>query len=48
VTPQGGAPQSYDGGPELITKVYALFGVTWSRSSDLPPGIERTGASGTR
>ena len=48
VTPQGGAPQYYAGGSALITKVYALFGIIWSRTNDLPPGTERTAASGTR
>jgi hypothetical protein len=48
VTPQGGAPQHYTGGAELVTKVYALFGLTWSRTADLPPGTERTGASAPR
>jgi hypothetical protein len=47
ITPQGGSPQDYSGGSELITKVYALFGIIWSRTGDLPPGTERTGASGT-
>ena len=48
ITPQAGAPQSYSGGSALVTKVYALFGIIWSRTGDLPPGTERTGASGTR
>jgi hypothetical protein len=48
VTPQGGAAQSYDGGGDLVTKVYALFGITWSRTTGLPPGTERTAASGPR
>jgi hypothetical protein len=48
VTPQGGSPQYYDGAGDLIPKVYSLFGITWSRSSGLPQGIERTGASGSR
>lgn len=48
ITPQGGSAQYYDGAGDLIPKVYALFGITWSRSTGLPPGIERTGASGTR
>lgn len=47
ITPQGGKPQHYSGGTGLITKVYALFGITWTRTGVLPPGIERTGASGT-
>jgi hypothetical protein len=47
LTPQGGAPQVYSGASDLITKVYALFGITWSRTGALPPGIERTGAAGT-
>lgn len=42
----GAAVQTYAGGPDLVTRVYALFGVTWSRTGDLPPGTERTGASG--
>ncbi|MEY9857696.1 hypothetical protein ABH935_003304 [Catenulispora sp. GAS73] len=48
ITPQGGAPEYYDGAADLIPKVYTLFGVTWSRSTGLPPGIARTGAAGTR
>lgn len=48
LTPQGGAPQHYAGAGDLITKVYALFGITWSRTGGLPPSIERTEASGTR
>jgi hypothetical protein len=47
VTPQGGPRQVYAGGGDLVTKVYALYGVIWSRTGDLPQGIERTGASGT-
>ncbi|WP_370364971.1 hypothetical protein [Catenulispora sp. GP43] len=47
ITPQGGAPQFYTGGPDLIAKVYALFGITWTRTGALPQGIERTLASGT-
>ena len=47
ITPQGGTPQYYSGGSTLVTKVYALFGITWSRTGDLPPRTERTGASGT-
>lgn len=31
VTPHTGSAQHYAGGNELITEVYALFGVTWSR-----------------
>jgi hypothetical protein len=46
VTPSSGPAQTYAGGPDLITKVYALFGITWSRTGVLPQGIERTGASG--
>lgn len=45
ITPQGGSPQYYDGAADLIPKVYTLFGVTWNRSADLRPGIERTGAA---
>lgn len=48
ITPQGGSPQYYSGASDLIPKVYALFGVTWSRTTGLPPGTGRTGASGTR
>jgi hypothetical protein len=48
VTPAGAAPQTYTGGPELRTKVYAALGLTWSRTADLPPGTERTGASAPR
>lgn len=47
VTPRNGAPETFDGG-DLVPRVYALFGVTWSRSSDLPPRVERTEASGPR
>jgi hypothetical protein len=48
VTPAGGAPQSYSGGSDLVTKVYALMGLTWSRTTDLPPGTERTAAYAPR
>ncbi|WP_194923221.1 hypothetical protein [Catenulispora pinisilvae] len=47
VTPQGGAPENFSGG-DLVPQIYALFGVTWSRSSDLPAGTGTTGAFGTR
>ena len=48
ITPQGGSPKPYAGGNDLVRKVYALFGGTWSRTGDLPPGTERTEASGLR
>jgi hypothetical protein len=47
ITPRGGTPQYYSGGTTLVTKVYSLFGITWSRTGGLPQGIERTEASGT-
>ncbi|MEZ0106241.1 hypothetical protein ABH920_000222 [Catenulispora sp. EB89] len=48
IAPQGGIRQYYDGAADLIPRIYSLFGVTWSRSTSLPPGIERPGAFGTR
>ena len=48
ISPQGRPAQYYDGAGDLIPKVYALFGITWSRSTGLPPEIEKTGAAGSR
>lgn len=48
IAAQGSIRQYYDGAADLIPKLYSLFGVTWSRSTDLPPGIERTEVAGTR
>lgn len=47
VTAQDGAKHTYAGG-DLIRNVYALFGITWSQTTDLRPDTERTAASGTR
>lgn len=47
VTPVDGPAQHYTAG-DLIPRVYALFGITWSRTGGLPPGTERTGAFGLR